>query len=263
MAKIRVDRLLVEKGYFPSRERAQRAILEGKVRVNNVLVDKASFKVDEAASVTVEPDMPYVSRGGVKLRHALTVFNVGVRGKIALDIGASTGGFTDCLLQCGASKVYAVDVGYGQIAWKLRNDPKVVIMERKNARYLLKGDIKDVVNVVTMDVSFISIKKILPVLPSLVSNDFEAIVLIKPQFEVGREHVGRGIVRDPLLHVEVLMDIRDFAERELPFSMVDVCYSPIKGAKGNIEFFGLFGYGEVVPESAIKGIVEEAHEKLG
>ncbi len=263
MAKVRIDKLLVEGGYFPSRERAQRAVLEGKVRVDGNLVDKPSFRVSEDAHVIVKADMPYVSRGGIKLEHAVDVFGVDVKGKVALDVGASTGGFTDCMLQKGAAKVYAVDVGYGQIAWKLRTDPRVVVIERKNARYLSKEDIKEAVDVVTMDLSFISVKKVLPVISSLVSIDFKIIVLIKPQFEVGREYVGRGVVRDPALHFGVLVDIRDFAERELPFSMTGVCYSPIKGAKGNIEFFGLFGYGESVADEVVYGVVKEAHERFG
>ncbi len=235
--KERIDKLLVTLNLVPSRERAQALILAGKVLVNDRVVDKAGTQVATDAAVRLRgEDIPFVSRGGLKLDGALNHFGVEVGGRIALDVGASTGGFTDCLLQRGALKVFAVDVGYGQLAWKLREDPRVVNMERTNIRDLNPGDLCDLPSLAVIDASFISLEKVLPSTLPLLSPEAELVVLVKPQFEVGRGEVGKGgIVRDESKHQMVLERIAASAML-LGCEVLGRCDSPINGAKGNREF---------------------------
>lgn len=237
MKKERLDVLLVARGLAPSRTKAQALILAGQVRVDGVLVDKPATLISEAANIEILAPPRYVSRGGEKLAFALSAFAIDPRGKICLDIGASTGGFTDCLLQHGATRVYAVDVGRGQLHWKLRQDPRVVLKEGLNARYLRFEDIGEEVDLVTIDVSFISLRLILPRLSGLVRPEGAVIPLVKPQFEAGREKVRAGVIRDPKIHREVLERIIDFVEKDLGWSVVDAVASPLLGPKGNREFF--------------------------
>ena len=237
----RLDTVLVQRGLAASRERARALVLAGQVRVDGRAVTKAGTAVADGAVVTVaSPDHPYVGRGGVKLAHALTQFGIAVEGRRALDIGASTGGFTDVLLQRGAAHVVALDVGHGQIEWKLRIDPRVIVIERFNARALaperLPPDARQF-DIIAMDVSFISVRQILPVLPPLLAPGGDVIVLVKPQFEAGRDEVGSGgIVRDPDVQARVVGDVTTAAET-LGFSGANVVESPITGMEGNREFF--------------------------
>ncbi|MGB4312702.1 MAG: TlyA family RNA methyltransferase [Natronincolaceae bacterium] len=235
--KERIDTLLVQKGFFDSRERAKRSIMAGIVFVDNQKVDKPGTSVNKGASISVRGDsIPYVSRGGLKLEKAIDKFNIPLDNKICLDIGASTGGFTDCMLQKGAKKVYSIDVGYGQLDWKLRQDPKVVVMERTNIRYVTRDDIGEMADFASIDVSFISLKLVLPVLKQLLKKNGEIVALIKPQFEAGREKVGKGgVVRDIEVHKNVVSDIVTFATG-IKLQAVDFTYSPIRGPKGNIEY---------------------------
>lgn len=237
MKKERLDVLLVARGLAPSRTKAQALILAGQVRVDGVLVDKPATLISEAANIEILAPPRYVSRGGEKLAFALFAFAIDPRGKICLDIGASTGGFTDCLLQHGAARVYAVDVGRGQLHWKLRQDPRVVLKEGLNARYLRFEDIGEEVDLVTIDVSFISLRLILPRLSGLVRPEGAVIPLVKPQFEAGREKVRAGVIRDSKIHREVLERIIDFVEKDLGWSVVDAVASPLLGPKGSREFF--------------------------
>jgi len=236
VAKRRLDLLLVERELVETRQRAQALILAGEVRVNGHVVDKAGARIPDDAAITVRAPLQYVSRGGFKLEGALAAFGVDPRGKICADIGASTGGFTDCLLQRGAARVYAIDVGYGQLAWKLRNDPRVVVMERVNARYLQA--LPEPIELAVMDVSFISLTLIFPALQRwLWKPRGEVIALVKPQFEAERAQVGQGgIVRDPRVHRAVLDKIAR-AAIENDWRVRGICRSPIVGADGNVEFF--------------------------
>ena len=235
--KERLDILLVEKGIFTSRERAKKNIMAGKIFVDGQRVDKAGEKVNIDAEIIFKgQEMPYVSRGGLKLEKAMKEFDITLNDKVCMDIGASTGGFTDCMLQNGASKVFSVDVGYGQFAWKLRTDPRVVCMERTNIRYVTPEDIGEKINFASIDVSFISLKKIMPATINLLSDDGEVVALIKPQFEAGREKVGKkGVVREKSTHIEVIEKVADFAA-EIGFTILGLDYSPIKGPEGNIEY---------------------------
>ncbi|WP_353947930.1 TlyA family RNA methyltransferase [Sporolactobacillus sp. Y61] len=236
--KERVDVLLVRDGFFESRERAQRAVMAGMVYIGEQRVDKPGSKIDSHTQFLVKGNpIPYVGRGGLKLEKALRVFPVHVSGKLMIDIGASTGGFTDCALQNGAERVYALDVGYNQLAWKLRNDRRVIVMEKTNFRYCTPADFQEgVPEFATIDVSFISLKKILPPLKTILLPGGDVIALIKPQFEAGRDEVGKkGIVRDPQIHKSVLKKIILFAE-ETGFILKGLDYSPITGGDGNIEF---------------------------
>lgn len=235
--KERLDKLMVDRGLTASRERARALILAGQVVVGEHAVDKAGTRVEVDAPIRVKgEDIPYVSRGGIKLAHALDVFAVTVAGRTAIDVGASTGGFTDCLLQRGAARVYAVDVGYGQLAWKLREDPRVVCMERTNIRQLTAGTLETIPNLAVIDASFISLDKVLPPTLALLTQDAEVVALIKPQFEVGRGQVGKGgVVRDPRQHDEVITRIRTEAEG-LGCTVLGVTDSPLLGQKGNREF---------------------------
>lgn len=239
--KERLDILLVEKGIFTSRERAKTSIMAGKIFVDGQRVDKAGEKVSVDAEIIFKgQEIPYVSRGGLKLEKAMKEFGISLENKTCMDIGASTGGFTDCMLQNGAKKVFSIDVGYGQFAWKLRTDPRVVCMERTNIRYVTPGDIGEPVDFASIDVSFISLKKIMPATINLLSNEGEVVALIKPQFEAGKEKVGKkGVVRDINVHKEVVKSIVDYLYSE-NLNILAVSYSPIKGPEGNIEYLVYF-----------------------
>lgn len=239
--KERIDKLLVKMGFFNSREKAKRAVMAGEVYVDGIIVDKPGTIVDNKSNIHIKGNsLPFVSRGGLKLEKALDVFEISVKGCTVIDIGASTGGFTDCLLKKGAKKVYAVDVGYGQLDWTLRNDPRVVCMERTNARHLKPSDFNIEFDMATVDVSFISLAKILPAVSNLIKNRGSIITLIKPQFEAGRSQVGKkGVVKDPGIHQEVIKKTIISASENGLF-LKDITFSPIKGPKGNIEFLGYF-----------------------
>jgi 23S rRNA (cytidine1920-2'-O)/16S rRNA (cytidine1409-2'-O)-methyltransferase len=235
--KARLDIHLVEHGFFASREQAQRAIMAGEVRVGEAVVDKASIKVADDAAVSVQAPSPYVGRGGIKLEGALRHFIISVAGLTALDIGASTGGFSDCLLQQGANRVYAIDVGHGQLAWKIRSDPRVVVREKLNARFLSRADIPEPIDLCVIDVSFISLTLILPNAFELVTPNGMILALIKPQFELQASDVARGgIVRDPALHEKAQNKIRDFVVNA-GHTVVGLVPSAITGTDGNQEFF--------------------------
>jgi 23S rRNA (cytidine1920-2'-O)/16S rRNA (cytidine1409-2'-O)-methyltransferase len=235
--KLRLDQLLVGRGFFPSREQARRAILAGEVSVATRVVDKPSDLLEEQTAITLKPTRKYVGRGALKLESALQHFHVDLRGKTALDIGASTGGFTDCMLQRGAERVYAVDVGYGQLDWKLRNDPRVVVLEKINARFLARDQVRELVDVCAIDVSFISLTLILPNAVALLKPDGVILALIKPQFELQRSEVGKGgIVRDPRLHQKAQDKIVAFVA-VLGHVVAGIAPAAIKGADGNQEFF--------------------------
>jgi len=239
MAKIRLDALLHQQGEFESREKARAVIMSGVVFFDGKRVDKPGTMVPEDAVLEVRgATLPYVSRGGLKLEKALDAFAVSVAGRCCIDCGASTGGFTDCLLQRGAAKVYAVDVGYGQLDWRLRQDDRVVVLERTNVRYLTPADLGDAPNLAVIDVSFISLALILPPVYNLLTEAGRVICLIKPQFEAGREHVGKkGVVRDPAIHARVLERFLSDAA-SAGFGVMALDYSPIKGPEGNIEYLG-------------------------
>jgi 23S rRNA (cytidine1920-2'-O)/16S rRNA (cytidine1409-2'-O)-methyltransferase len=233
----RLDNLLVTRGFFPSREQAQRAIMAGDVKVGTRVAAKASELLEHAAAIAVKSPPRFVGRGGLKLEGALDFFHVDVRDKIALDIGASTGGFTDCLLQRGAKKVYAVDVGHDQLAWKIRSDPRVIVLEKLNARFLSRDDVPELVDLCVIDVSFISLTLILPNAFELVTPNGVILALIKPQFELERADVGRGgLVREPKLHKKAQQKIVSFVEAA-GHNIVDLVPSTISGADGNQEFF--------------------------
>lgn len=237
-AKERLDVLVVERGLFESREKAKTSIMAGLVIVDGERVDKAGTKVKVDADIKVKGELhPYVSRGGLKLEKAIAAFGVSLQDAVVVDIGASTGGFTDCALQNGAKQVYSIDVGYGQLAWSLRNDPRVIVMERTNFRHLKPEDLKgETPQVAVMDVSFISIRLLLPVIHNILTEDGRLLTLIKPQFEAGRENVGKnGIVRDRQVHHDVLVRVLGSAVAT-GFHVQDVTFSPITGGDGNIEF---------------------------
>ena len=234
--RVRLDQLVVERGLAPSRERARALILAGQVSVDGQPETKAGAQIDPAADVgLIAPDHPYVGRGGVKLAHALDTFDIAVEGREALDIGASTGGFTDVLLKRGARRVVALDVGHGQIDWTLRNDPRVVVIEHFNARHLQLSDLPGLVDLVTIDVSFISLRQILPVVPPLLRASADVIALVKPQFEAGRREIRKGVIRDASIQARVLEEV-SAAAREVGLTPVASTPSPITGAKGNVEF---------------------------
>lgn len=235
--KTRLDVAVFEQGYAPSREKAKAIIMAGIVYVNNQKVDKAGFELKEGDVLEVRgKTLQYVSRGGLKLEKAMQEFPIILEGKVCMDVGASTGGFTDCMLQNGAVKVYSVDVGYGQLAWKLRTDERVVNLERTNFRYATREQIPDEVDFASVDVSFISLKHILPNLNTLLAPDGQAVCLIKPQFEAGKEKVGKkGVVRDLNVHLEVVENVINLA-LENGFSVMGLQFSPIKGPEGNIEY---------------------------
>jgi len=235
--KSRLDQLLVGRGLFPSREQARRAILAGEVSIATRVVDKPSELLDDETAVAIKPTRKYVGRGALKLESGLEHFNIDLQGKIALDIGASTGGFTDSMLQRGAKKIYAVDVGYGQLDWKLRNDPRVVVLEKINARFLTRDQVQELVDICVIDVSFISLTRILPNAVALLKPDGVILALIKPQFELQRSEVGKGgIVRDPRLHQKAQDKIVAFVS-DLGHVVDGIVPAAIKGADGNQEFF--------------------------
>lgn len=237
MAKMRLDMLLVEGGYFPSRAQAQTAIMSRRVSVNGQIVDKAGTQVEPNSAISVSgSEQPFVSRGGLKLAKAVKSFNIDMNGLVMADIGASTGGFTDCALQNGAARVYAVDVGYGQLAWKLRQDDRVVVLEKTNARYLTEEQIPEPLDIITIDASFIALSKLFPALFGLLKDEGQLVALIKPQFEAGRDKVGKkGVVRDHAVHREVIENVLA-AAKEIGFVPQGLDFSPIKGPEGNIEY---------------------------
>jgi len=261
MAKIRLDVLLTEQGRFESREKAKAVIMSGVVFLDGNRVDKPGTMVPETAEPEIRGEtLPYVSRGGFKLEKALDSFLVDPSGKCCIDCGASTGGFTDCLLQRGAFKVYAVDVGYGQLDWRLRQDGRVIVLERTNIRHLTPADIPDRPNLAVVDLSFISLRLVLPAVHGLLAEDGEVICLIKPQFEAGREQVGKkGVVRDPDVHRQVLAQFLQNAKAS-GFGVRALDYSPIKGPEGNIEYLAhLLRDGADAPDLDPKTVVEQSH----
>lgn len=264
--KERLDVLLVERGLAPSREKAKTMIMEGNVFVENQREDKAGTFFDDKVEIEIRgTTLKYVSRGGLKLEKAMEQFSLDLTDKICMDIGASTGGFTDCMLQNGAAKVYAVDVGYGQFAWKLRQDERVVCMEKTNIRYVTEKDIADILDFASVDVSFISLTKVLLPAKELLRQGGEMVCLIKPQFEAGKEKVGKkGVVRDPQVHKEVIEKVVTYA-KSIGFDVLHLDYSPIKGPEGNIEYLiyirkseQIHGEGDV----DVDGIVDAAHGTL-
>lgn len=262
--KKRLDVLVLERGLAPSREKAKTMIMEGIVFVNGQRGDKAGDLTDEAAEIEVRGKMlPYVSRGGLKLEKALAVFPIALADAVCIDIGSSTGGFTDCMLQNGAAKVYAIDSGRGQLAWSLRSDTRVICMEKTNFRYLTEEALPEKADFASADVSFISLKKILPPAFALLKDDGEMVCLIKPQFEAGKEKVGKkGVVRDKGIHREVITEIAAFS-KETGFFPTGLSFSPIKGPEGNIEYLLYLRKREseaALPE--IADVVEAAHEEL-
>ena len=263
--KERLDVLLVNRGLFESREKAKTAIMAGQIFMGTVCVDKAGTKVPIDADLSVKGNtLPYVSRGGLKLEKALQLYPIDLTDAVMVDIGASTGGFTDCALQNGAAKVFGIDVGYNQLAWSLRQDKRVINMEKQNIRTVTAEQLGELVDFISIDVAFISLDKVLPVAVTLLKDTGSLVALIKPQFEAGREKVGKGgIVRDPATHAEVLTRILNVAE-EVGLHLHGVTYSPIKGTEGNIEFLGYFkkttdGALPITPE-LVESVVAAAHE---
>lgn len=264
MKKVRLDQLVYELGYTESRERAKTTVMSGLVFVNGQRADKPGMPVSPDAKIEVRGDaLPFVSRGGYKLDKALKVFPLDPAGKRCIDCGASTGGFTDVLLQHGAEKVYAVDVGYGQLAWKLRTDERVVNLERTNLRYITKEQIPELLDMAVMDVSFISIKLVLPAVKELLKPGADIVCLIKPQFEAGREQVGKkGVVRDEAVHRQVVEDILSFAPTA-GLTVMGLDFSPIKGPEGNIEYICHMKNGEYdAPDIDVAAVVEASHAVL-
>ena len=267
MSKIRLDVYLTENGMTSSRERAKALIMAGQVYVKNQKCDKAGTMLDEnEKDVEIRGEqLKYVSRGGLKLEKAMEVFPITLTDKVTMDIGASTGGFTDCMLQNGARKVYSVDVGYGQFAWKLRQDRRVVNMERTNIRYVTREDIGELIDFASIDVSFISLKLVLPPAYNLLKDDGEIVALIKPQFEAGKGQVGKkGVVRDKKVHFQVIREVIDFATSN-GFALLGLSYSPIKGPEGNIEYLAYLKKSSDAPEITDEEIleaVEKSHMSL-
>ena len=275
--KERLDVMMVQRGLAPSREKAKAIIMAGEVLVDGQREDKPGTAFAETVEITVKGNpLPYVSRGGLKLEKAVSQFELNLEGRICMDVGSSTGGFTDCMLQNGAVKVYSVDVGHGQLAWKLRNDNRVVCMERTNIRYVTPENIQEPPSFVSIDVSFISLTKVLPAVRALLEEDGEIVCLIKPQFEAGREKVGKkGVVRDPAVHREVILRVASFAQ-SIGFALLHLEFSPVKGPEGNIEYLlhlqKMSEAGETedtedkAPDSGwtdrISDVVEAAHKAL-
>ena len=267
--KQRLDVLLVEKGLAPSREKAKAIIMAGIVYVDGNKEDKAGTTFPENAVIEVKgKTLPYVSRGGLKLEKAMQKFPITLSGKVCMDVGSSTGGFTDCMLQNGATKVYAIDVGYGQLAWKLRNDERVVCMEKTNIRYVVPEDIDELAAFSSIDVSFISLTKVLLPVKNLLTEDGQVVCLIKPQFEAGREKVGKkGVVRDRAVHEEVIRMVMDYAS-SIDFYPLALDFSPVKGPEGNIEYLLFLSKNkqdqEIVDASSIdiKAVVTASHDTL-
>ena len=273
MKKERLDLLLVEQGYFSSRERAKATIMAGKVLVNEVKIEKAGTMVPADGTIRILGEIhPFVSRGGLKLQKGLAEFNISLTGLVMADIGASTGGFTDCALQAGAKKVYAIDVGYGQLDWKIRQDSRVVVWERTNIRNVTLESFEDPIDFVGIDVSFISLGLVLPVVKEFLDSAGKVICLIKPQFEAGKERVGKnGVVRDQKVHQAILHEVLTKIS-QIGFSIQGLSFSPIRGPEGNIEFLAYLDLSEIssvsIEEEAIQKLVERAHgnfekEKVG
>ena len=273
MKKERLDLLLVEQGYFSSRERAKATIMAGKVLVNEVKIEKAGTMVPADGTIRILGEIhPFVSRGGLKLQKGLAEFDISLKGLVMADIGASTGGFTDCALQAGAKKVYAIDVGYGQLDWKIRQDSRVVVWERTNIRNVTLESFEDPIGFVGIDVSFISLGLVLPVVKEFLDSAGKVICLIKPQFEAGKERVGKnGVVRDQKVHQAVLHEVLTKIS-QIGFSIQGLSFSPIRGPEGNIEFLAYLDLSEIssvsIEEEAIQKLVERAHgnfekEKVG
>ena len=268
MKKQRLDVVLVEKGLEPSRERAKATIMAGLVLVNEQKIDKAGTMIDPELPIRVLGDsIGYVSRGGLKLEKAISAFDLDLQDKVCIDIGASTGGFTDCALKNGAKKVFAIDVGYGQLAWALRTDERVINMERTNIRYVTPTDLGELADFASIDVAFISLEKVLPVAKTLLMADGEIAALIKPQFEAGREFVGKkGVVKEPAVHKVVIKKIVDFS-LETGFIIKAFTFSPIKGPEGNIEYLIHLSNSQTaaamtIDDAVIDGIVTDAHKDL-
>lgn len=265
--KKRLDILVTERGLAESREKAKTLIMVGQVYVDGQKADKPGDTFSEDAAVEVRgKGLPYVSRGGLKLEKAMREFGLQLQGRTCMDIGASTGGFTDCMLQNGAQRVYSVDVGYGQLAWSLRTDPRVVNLERTNARYLTREQVPEEIGFFSVDVSFISLTLILPAVRPLLAEHGQAVCLIKPQFEAGREKVGKkGVVRDKAVHEEVIEKIRSFA-LENGFSVLGLTFSPVKGPEGNIEYLIYLERSEAPSQGeqvlSAQQVVEESHRAL-
>jgi len=266
--KERLDILLVEKGFFPTREKAKSAIMAGKVLVEGERVDKSGQRIKVKSNISViKKESAFVSRGGEKLEKALNVFNVNVKGKRVIDVGASTGGFTDCLLKSGADKVYCIDVGYGQLAWKLQKDSRVVIMDRTNIRYLTADKFGDLFELAVIDVSFISLDKVLPAVYNLLKGKGEVVALIKPQFEAGREFIQKGgIVKKAEVHQVVIERVGDKAQ-EMGFSIQGLTFSPLKKTSGNIEYliYLVKNYKEDKIENfpqIVEEVTKQAHQEL-
>ena len=265
--KIRLDQYVFEEGYTESRQRAQALIMAGIVFVNNQKVDKAGYMVKDTDKVEVRgKDLKYVSRGGYKLEKAIELYNLDLKDKICMDIGASTGGFTDCMLQNGAKKVYSVDVGYGQLAWKLRTDERVVNFEKTNIRNVTTEDLDEKINFFSVDVSFISLKHIFPVAYAISTEDVKGACLVKPQFEAGKEKVGKkGVVRDSAVHKEVIINVMEYAHQN-GFFVKELTFSPIKGPEGNIEFLIVITKNEadnLITEAEVDLVVNQAKQTLG
>ncbi len=266
--KERLDVLLVKKGFYQSRERAKASIMAGIVYVDGQKSDKAGNMTDENAEITVKENIcPYVSRGGLKLEKSMKIWNISLENSVCMDIGASTGGFTDCMLQKGARKVYAVDVGYGQLDYKLRIDQRVVNMEKCNIRYLDLSLIEEPIDFISIDVSFISLKLVLPVAAKLLGGSGSLVCLVKPQFEAGREQVGKkGIVRDKKVHQEVITNVIKYAYDNMLYP-IGLTFSPVTGAKGNIEYLLYLSKQQpdkvsLIDEGIINNIVNDSHEEL-
>lgn len=256
--KERLDKLLPELGLVETRTKAQALIMAGKVRVDGQTVTKSGAMYERGVNITVDDSTKWAGRGALKLLRAFEVFGLNVDGRICADFGASTGGFTDVMLSHGARKVYSVDVGYGQLIWRLASDSRVVVMDRTNARYLGRENFPDRIEFAACDVSFISLRLILPVLDDVA--DGEAVVLIKPQFEAGREKISRGVVKDKAIHVEVVEGILSFIREETRFNVAGLTYSPIRGPEGNIEFLCYVTHGGNDNNFSVGDIVDEAHE---
>ena len=264
--KKRLDIALVEQNLVTSRERAKALIMAGQVYVNNQKADKAGYEVSDSDQIEVRGNqLKYVSRGGLKLEKAMSSFGLGLDGMVCCDFGASTGGFTDCMLQNGAQKVYAVDVGYGQLAWNLRNDPRVVNLERTNIRYLSDEQIPQPIDFISVDVSFISLTLILPVVEHFLKDDCKAVCLVKPQFEAGKGKVGKkGVVREPEIHREVIEKVIDFALSH-NLTVLGLDFSPVKGPEGNIEYLLLLQKGgaqNYLEPDAVSQVVADSHAQL-